>query len=161
LIKGEITQLEVHMNYLTRPLGAVLIALLASGALLAQERSQADVQVRSMAVVEAAGNLTCKFEVFSFNDDDARNTTVRVLFPVAVKFVSSATGCVSSPAMPDGTNAFAICDIGRLRVGESRTVQIVTTVPRIPRISKTFGAFAWSETPDPRPRNNYGEATAR
>jgi hypothetical protein len=148
------------MNRITKTFGAVLITFSLSGVALAQERSQADVQVRSMAVTEAGGNLTCKFVVFSFHDDDAVNTTVRVLFPVRVKFLSSATGCVASAAMRDGTQAFAICDVGRLGVGASRTVQVVTTVPTIARIRKTFGAFAWSETPDPQPRNNYGEATA-
>jgi|SoiMethySBSTD1v2_1073268.scaffolds.fasta_scaffold54852_5 hypothetical protein len=139
----------------------VLLTILAAAAVVTgQARSQADVQVRSMTVSEAAGNLTLKFEVFSFNDDDARNTTARVLFPVNVKFLSSATGCTASPPVPDGTHSFAVCNIGRLRVGESRTVQVVTTIPSIATIRKTFGAFAWSETPDPRPGNNYGEATA-
>jgi uncharacterized protein DUF11 len=149
------------MNRIANTLGTVLITLFTvSTVALAQERSQADVQVRSMAAAETAGRLTCKFEVFSFNDDDARNTTARVLFPVGVKFVSSATGCRPSAAMPDGTQAFAVCNIGRLAVGASRTMQVVTTVPTIRGIRKTFGAFAWSETPDPRPGNNYGEATA-
>ena len=148
------------MSRKTNIAGAVLVTLFSlSGIAVAQERSQADVQVRSMAVGETRGRLTCKFEVFSNNDDDARNTTVRVLFPVGVKFISSATACRPSVAMPDGTQAFATCTIGHLAVGASRRVQIVTTVPRIVGINKTFGAFAWSETPDPQPRNNYGEAT--
>jgi len=140
---------------------AVFLTILSASAVVtAQERSQADVQVRSMTVSEATGKLTLKFEVFSFNDDDARNTTARVLFPVDVKVLSSATGCTASPPMPNGTQAFAVCSVGRLHVGESRTVQVVTTIPSIATIRKTFGAFAWSETPDPRPGNNYGEATA-
>jgi hypothetical protein len=144
----------------TRTIGAALLLLAASTAVFAQARSQADVQVRSMTVTHADDKLTCKFEVFSFHDDDALNTTVRVVFPVGVKFLSSATGCVASPVRRDGTQAFATCDIGRLGVRESRTVQIITTVPRIPAIRKIFGAFAWSETSDPQPRNNYSEATA-
>ena len=127
---------------------------------LAQARSQADVQVRSMTAARVGDTLVCKFEVFSFHDDDAVNTTARVLLPVGTKFLSSATACVGSTAVRDGTQAFATCDIGRLGVGESKTVQVVTTLPHIATIRKTFGAFAWSETPDPRPRNNYGEATA-
>lgn len=138
----------------------VLTLLLLCSVAAAQARSQADVLVRSLAVTEAAGKLTFKFEVFSFHDDGARNTTVRVLLPVGVKFLSSATGCTPSTPVPDGTHSLATCDIGPLAVGESRSVQVVTTVPSIPTIRKTFGAFAWSETPDPRPRNNYGEATA-
>lgn len=148
------------MNTIARAIGAGLILLAVSGVALAQARSQADVQVRSMTVTQADDQLTCKFEVFSFHDDDALNTTVRVVFPVGVRFLSSATGCIASTVRRDGTQAFATCDIGRLGVRESRTMQIVTTVPRIPRIRKTFGAFAWSETSDPQPRNNYAEATA-
>jgi len=148
------------MKRITYSFGAVLITLLfLSGSALAQG-SEADVQVRTMAVTEAAARLTVKFQVFSFNDDDAVNTRALVLFPVGVKFVSSATGCLPSPPMDDGTQGFATCNIGRLGVGESRTVQIVTTVPAIVTIRKTFSAFAWSETSDLLKTNNYREATA-
>jgi uncharacterized protein DUF11 len=149
------------MKRITYSFGAVLITLLfLSGSALAQEGSEADVQVRTMAVTEAAGRLTVKFEVFSFNDDDARNTKALVLFPVGVKFVSSATRCGPSPAMDDGTQGFATCNVGTLGVGESRTMQIVTTVPAIATIRKTFSVFAWSQTPDLLKTNNYREATA-
>ena len=148
------------MKSTTNILGVLTILLFVSSVGLGQARPQADVQVRSLAVSESTGKLTFKFEIFNINDDSARNTTLRVLFPVNVKFLSSATGCTASAAVRDGTHAFAICDVGTLRVGESRTVQVVTTVPTIPRIRKAFGAFAWSETPDPLPANNYGEAVA-
>jgi hypothetical protein len=94
------------MKRITYSFGAVLITLFClSGTTLAQG-SEADVQVRSMEVTEPAGRLTVKLEVFSFNDDDARNTTALVLFPVGVKFLSSATRCRPSPAMDDGTQGF-------------------------------------------------------
>jgi uncharacterized protein DUF11 len=131
-----------------------------------QERAQADVQVRSVVVTEIGDRLTCRVEVFSVNDDDAHDTTLRILFPVGVTFVSSSSGCTADTSIAsDRTQAFATCEIGVLRhrggLGESRTVEVVTTVPRRElRISKTFGAFAWSRTPDPRPRNNYNEGTA-
>ncbi|HEY8224994.1 MAG TPA: IPT/TIG domain-containing protein [Pyrinomonadaceae bacterium] len=144
----------------------VAVLLMAVSSAYSQERAQADVQVRSVAVSEAGGRLTCRVEVFSVNDDDAHDTTLRILFPVGVTFVSSPSGCTANPSIAsDHTQAFATCEIGVLRHnggrGESRTVEVVTTVPRRElRISKTFGAFAWSRTPDPRPRNNYNEGTA-
>jgi hypothetical protein len=147
---------------MTRKLSAALTAILFTGSIAwSQERWQADVRVRSVTVVQVKSRLTCKVVVYSDHDDDARQTTVRILMPVGVKFLSSATGCFASPsAAADGTQGVATCNIGTLAVGASRTVQIVTTVPTIPEISKTFGAFAWSITPDPKPANNYGEGTA-
>lgn len=125
-----------------------------------QERWQADLRISSITVAEGIGKLTCKVVVYSDHDDDARNTTIRILLPVGTKFISSATGCSASPsASADGTQGVATCDIGTIPVGGSRTVQVVTSLP--PKgISKTFGAFAWSITPDPHPGNNYGEGSA-
>jgi hypothetical protein len=154
------------MNTITRTIGAAFITLFAvTGVAFGQARAQADVQVRSMSVTESAGNLKVSIEVFSRHDDTARNTTLRILLPVGVRFVSSATGCEARPATAaDGTQSIATCEVGDLRHlggrGESKTMELLTTVPRIATIRKTFGAFAWSDTPDPLPRNNYREATA-
>jgi hypothetical protein len=148
------------MKRITYSFGAVLITLLFLSNTGFAQGTEADIQVRSMAVTEAAARLTVKFEVFNINDDDAINTKALVLFPVGVKFVSSATGCRPSPAAADGTQGFATCSIGTLEVLESRTMQIVTTVPAIATIRKTFSVFAWSQTPDLLKTNNYREATA-
>ncbi len=51
------------------------------------------------------------------------------------------------------------CHLGTLNVGDSKTIRITTTLPRLANVAKTFGAFAWSLTPDPQPGNNYGEVT--
>ncbi len=71
-----------------------------------QERWQADVKIDSMVVADNGKQLTCKVTVSSNNDDDARQTTVRILLPVAVKFVSPSakTSCAASiSAVPDGS----------------------------------------------------------
>jgi Domain of unknown function DUF11 len=121
-----------------------------------QERVQADVKIESVSVAQAAGSLTCRVKVFSDHDDNAHDTTLRILLPVGVRFLRASTRCRASRAFHDGTRGVLTCLIGDLEVGASRTVQVVTTLPPA-GFEKTFGAFAWSITPDPAPANNYGE----
>src|SRR5687768_16170552 len=77
---------------MSKKLIAVAMILIGTAITIqAQARAQADVQVRSVAVTEVGGRLTARVEVFSHNDDTARNTTLRILLPVGVRFVSSST----------------------------------------------------------------------
>jgi hypothetical protein len=139
---------------------AALVSLFfAAAAAAAQPRAQADVKVRSISATLAGDRSTCRVEVHNDNDDDARRTTVRILLPVGVRFVSSARCTVAPTETSDRTEGLALCDIGHMRVGEAQTVEVTTTAPP-DYVSPTFAAFAWSTTPDPAPRNNYGEATA-
>jgi hypothetical protein len=80
---------------------------------LSQERTQVNVQVRSVAVAEAGSQFACRVVVFSKNDDDARQTKVLILLPVGVKLVSSSTGCAASPPAGDGTQALSCARSGR------------------------------------------------
>lgn len=144
-----------------KPLLTLTAIFLIADIARSQDRWQADVQVRSVSVTEARNRLTCNVEIFSEHDDDARRTTVHILLPVGVRVISLARGCTASPSesLIDRTQGGVTCNLGRLGVRESRTVRIATTVPPA-GLGRTFGAFAWSITPDPRPRNNYGEGTA-
>ena len=153
-------------------LGIILLTLLcAAGSARAQEQWQADLQIRSVSVRQVrergargdpgtGGTLVCQVTLYNENDDDARNPTVRILFPVGVRFISSTSGCTPNPT-PDPavgpTHAFAVCNVATMAVGASATVEVTTTVPSSSVTNKTFGAFAWSLSPDPNPRNNYGE----
>ena len=146
---------------------ASMAIFLTAGAAWAQERPQADVQVRSVSVTRSpskAGKpqLVCEVVVYSYHDDDAGNATMRILLPVGVHVISLSAGCKSSTTIPfDGSQGFVTCNLGDIAVGVSKNVRVVTTLPIYPDVHNTFGAFVWSNTPDPDPHNNYGEGTAR
>jgi hypothetical protein len=152
------------LSYLMR--GAIVAALLTTGSALAQARNQADVQIQSITANQsfnlfpAAGQrLNCDVTVFSFNDDTAYNVILKVILPVEVTVLSVPTNCAAIPTTGGSWHGSVQCHLGTLDVNDSRTIRIVTTLPRLPVVAKTFGAFAWSTTPDPRPGNNYGEVT--
>lgn len=156
------------MSYIRamRMIGLVLLAvLLAPGAALPQERSQADIQVQSVTVREGTGRtgdvgrqLMATVVVYSFHDDDAQSATVVILLPVGVRFLGASAGC-SASVVSAPTQAIVTCRLGNLAVGATRTVQVTTTLPPS-GVPKKFGAFVWSLSPDPNPVNNYGEGTA-
>ena len=146
---------------------SLAVLCLTPGIARSQEVWQADVQISAMKVTEAKGELTCTVTVFSNNDDDAREPTVRILLPVGVKFVRASilkpnpngNYSASNSAAANGSQGVVTWNIGEnLTVGASRTIEIVTTSP--PKsMSTTFGAFAWSITPDPNPTNNFRSAS--
>jgi len=147
---------------------AILAILLTGGTALAQERSQADVQIQSITATQSfnlfpslSQRLTCDVTVYSFHDDSATNVVLNVLLPVEVTVLSVPTGCAAIPSNSSNGewHGSVQCHLGTLQVGESKTIRIITTLPRLPNVAKTFGAFAWSLTPDPQPGNNYGETT--
>ena len=145
---------------------AILAALLTAGTVLAQARNQADVQIQSITATQSLNlfpfldqRLNCDVTVFSFNDDTAHNVTLNVILPVEVTVLSVPTGCAAIPTTSGSWHSSVQCHLGTLNVGDSKTIRLATTLPRLPFVAKTFGAFAWSTTPDPRPGNNYGEVT--
>ncbi|MGH9768829.1 MAG: hypothetical protein ACREAB_15465 [Blastocatellia bacterium] len=155
------------MKILNQLMGAaVLAALLTAGTALAQARNQADVQIQSINAIQAFNlfpalgqHLRCDITVYSFHDDSATNTVLNVLLPVEVTVISVPTGCSAIPTSNGQWHGSVQCHLGTLQVGDSKTIRITTTLPRLANVVKTFGAFAWSLTPDPQPGNNYGEVT--
>jgi hypothetical protein len=155
------------MKILNHLMGAaVLSALLTTCTALAQARNQADVQIQSISATQALNlfpflgqRLNCDVTVFSFNDDTAHNVMLNVILPVEVTVLSVPTGCAAISTVSGSWHSSVQCHLGTLNVGDSKTIRISTTLPQLPVVAKTFGAFAWSLTPDPRPGNNYGEVT--
>ena len=121
---------------------------------------RADVQVQSLRITRLDENLLMRLVVYSDNDDEARAARVEILLPVGVGLVRMAEGCTAS-AGPPGVSALrgrVTCELGTLPVKSSREVFVMTTTPPT-GISRTFVAFAMSDTPDPRPGNNFAERT--
>lgn len=123
---------------------------------------RADIQVQSLRVTRLDGKLLARVVVFSENDDEARAARVEILVPVGVGIVRMAEGCTAS-AGPPGVSvlrARVTCELGNVAVRASREVFVMTTIP--PNgTGQTFGAFAMSDTPDPKPGNNFAEWTLR
>ncbi len=179
---------------------ALMSILLSVCTAWAQERPQADVQVRSVFVVRVAPPvaadaatagatttgattvppphsapvrvirggekprneilLVCEVVVYSCCDNSAGQAQLRILLPLGVHAVTMSPGCIASITIPfDGSQGFVTCELGDIAVGASKQIRVFTTLPLYPGVHNTFGAFAWSNTPDPDPHNNYGEGT--
>lgn len=121
---------------------------------------RADIQVQSLRITRLDDNLLMRLVVYSDNDDEARAARVEILLPVGVGLVRMAEGCTAS-AGPPGVSvlrARVTCELGTLTVRGSREVFVMTTIPPS-GTPKAFGAFAMSDTPDPKPGNNFLERT--
>ena len=140
-------------------LWALGFALMA-GRASAQRTWQADVQVQVLDVSQLDQSLVARVVVYSDNHDDARAVHVEILLPLGVGVTRTAMGCSASASPPGVTElrAKVMCDMGTLPVHTAREVFVITTLPPV-GTPKTFGVFASSDTPDPRPSNNFAERT--
>ena len=135
------------------------LAVLAAGVSTASGQQhvwQADLQIRSLSVSEADGKLTAKVVVAS-ELGEAMTARVEVMLPVGVGIVQMGAGCAAGPSAPGvpSLRARVICTIGNLRPRDAREFSVTTTIPR--HGEGRFGAMATSDTPDPKPGNNFAE----
>ena len=123
---------------------------------------RADIQVQSLRVTRLDANLLARIVVYSDNDDEARAARVEILVPVGVGIVRMAPGCTASAGPPgiSSLRARVSCELGTIAIKGSREVFVMTTIPPS-GIPRTFGAFVLSDTPDPKPGNNYAEGMLR
>ena len=138
---------------------AVLVSLLAALNPGARQRTlwQADLQIRSLTVSEDKGNLTARV-VVAAEFGGALAARVEMLLPVGVGIVTLGPGCVAGPNMTGirELRGRVECTLGNLPAGSNRALFVVTTVPPS-GVVRGFGAVAMSETPDPKPGNNFAE----
>jgi len=118
---------------------------------------QSDLQVRSLTVAEEHGNLTARF-VIAAELGEALGTRVEVLLPVGVGIVTLGSGCVPGPNSTGirELRARVECILGNLPARSQREVFVVTTRPSGGAV-RGFAVMAISDTPDPRPGNNFAE----
>jgi hypothetical protein len=148
-------------------LSIIFLMLLSANSSHAQARWQADVSITSVTI-GAAGlkkvsrvtdninkpqtkvvqpvddNLKCTITIHNENDDDARGTMMVVVLPVEVSVVAIPSNATLDPSVT-ATQNFAghiIFNIGHMTVGQNEV-----------------GAYAYSDSPDPNPANNYKDAT--
>lgn len=117
---------------------------------------QADLMVHSFQVVHVADGLEARAVVGVDGDGDVRGASVQFLLPVAVGVVRVSRGCTAGPTPPGirDLHGRVVCQLGNLRGHERREFSVVTTVAPA-GIRTTFGVVALSDTPDPRPQNNF------
>ena len=149
--------------------------------IFAQARWQADVSVTAVTITPAAlkkvarptdninkpqekivqavdDNLKCSITIHNENDDDAWGTMMVVVLPVEVTVVSMPSNAKLDPSVT-ATQTFAghiIFNIGHMAVGQNVTVEFTFTKSKY---GNKVGAYAYSDSPDPNPANNYKDAT--
>ena len=138
---------------------ALLVSVLAAPGPGARQRPlwQADLQIRSLTVSQDRGNLTARV-IVTAEFGEALAARVEVLLPVGVGIVTLGPGCVAGPSMAGirELRARVECTLGDLPARSHRELFVVTTTP--PNgVSRGFAAMAMSETPDPKPGNNFAE----
>lgn len=138
---------------------AVLVSLLAALNLGARQRTlwQADLQIRSLTVSADKGNLTARV-VVAAEFGEALGARVELLLPVGVGIVTLGPGCVAGPGVAGirELRARVECTLGNMPARSNRELLVVTTTPPI-GVARGFAVVAMSDTPDPRPANNFAE----
>jgi hypothetical protein len=121
---------------------------------------QADVQIRTLEVTRTKSAVTVRIVVYTEKDDEARDTHLIVLLPIGVGIDRLAAGCTATagPSMLPSLRAAVECDLGSIPNRGIREAVVTTTVPP-DVVTKRFGVFVYSSTPDPNPANNYAERT--
>src|ERR1044071_6129371 len=116
---------------------------------------QADLQVRSLTVSEDKGNLSARV-VIATEVGEALGARVEVLLPVGVGIVSLGTGCVAGPNRTGirELRARGERSLGAMQAGADKGALVLTTMPPA-GIARGFGVVVMSETPDPKPSNNF------
>jgi hypothetical protein len=110
-------------------------------------------------VVQNVGdNLKCSITIHNENDDDAQGTMMVVVLPVEVSVVALPSNAALDPAITT-TQPFAghiIFNLGHMAVQQNVTVEFTFTKSKY---GNKVGAYAYSDSPDPNPANNYKDAT--
>ena len=138
----------------------VLIMLLLGGVGLGIRQRvlwQADLQVRNLRVSQENGNLRAEVTIAA-EVGEALDARVEVMLPVGVGIVTVGPGCSAGPSATgiSALRARVECNLGNLPARTSRELFVITTTPPL-GVSRGFGVIAVSDTPDPKPGNNFAE----
>jgi len=119
---------------------------------------QADLAVQGfeLTAIKAGGPITARVVVATGNDE-ARGVRVEMLLPVGIGVLRVPDGCRPSPSPVASLNARVSCTIGDMPVRALREVSVTTTGVSAADARPHFAVFVFSDTPDPRPANNFAE----
>jgi hypothetical protein len=149
----------MHLRALVRAIIAItFLAATPRGDAAPQHAWQSDVSVRAFELTMPKSGTSITVRVVVATDSgDARGVRVEIMLPVGVGVVTVPDGCRPSPSPVMSLSARVTCALGDLRVREIRELSIVTTARPGSREPLPFAAFAFSDTPDPHPLNNFAE----
>jgi len=118
---------------------------------------QADLQIRSLTVTQRQGHLTARV-VVAVEVGEAMAVRVELLLPVGVGLLEMQESCKPGPSAPgiSALRARVICILGDVPIRGTREIYVVTTTPPA-GVARGFGVIGMSDTPDPRPKNNFAE----
>jgi hypothetical protein len=138
---------------------ALLVSVLAALGSGAKQRAlwQADLQIRSLTISEDRGKLTARV-VVAAEFGEALAAKIELLLPVGVGIVTLGPGCVAGPNRTGirELRARVECTLGNMPARSNRELVVVTTSP--PHgVARGFAVVAMSDTPDPKPANNFVE----
>ena len=119
---------------------------------------QADVQIRTLEITKARAGINVRVVVYTEHDDEARGARLLILLPVGAAIQRMVAGCTTSaaPSMTPSLRATVTCELGSIADRGFHEVVVAITPPSSGTPSR-LGVFAYSDTPDPRPGNNYAE----
>ena len=147
------------MLRLTTVVAGMFLGLAGMGLQLRAQAAlwQADLQIRSLTVSEEKGRLRA-LVVVAVESGEAIGARVELLLPVGVGILALGPGCTAGPNVTGirELNARVECSIGNLARRGSRELFVVTTLPPS-GVARGFAVVAMSETPDPKPGNNFAE----
>lgn len=139
-------------------LTAVLVCTMHGGE-HAQRTWASDVSVRSVGLSKTATNHAIAMRVtVTAERDEARAVRLEIMLPVGVGVLAVPPECRSSPTPVMSLAARVTCTLGDLRARDARRISITTTDRPGTRQPLRFAAFAFSDTPDPDPGNNWASA---
>jgi hypothetical protein len=149
----------MHVRALVRSVIAVtFVAIVPRSDAAPQHAWQSDVSVRALELTMQKGGTSITARVVVATDSgDARGVRLEIMLPVGVGVVTVPDGCRPSPSPIMSLSARVTCVLGDLRVREIRELSIVTTGRPASREPLPFAVFAFSDTPDPQPSNNFAE----
>lgn len=126
----------------------------------AQRAWMSDVSVRAMDVSSVRDGVSRITRMVVVADGDrAHAVRLEVMLPIGVSVLHVADGCRPSPGPVATLSARVTCELGDLPADAPRSV-FVTTGGRPSAPPWRIAAFAFSDTPDPLPSNNYAERVA-
>jgi hypothetical protein len=119
---------------------------------------QADLAVQAFDVtaLKPGGSIAARVVVATGNEE-ARGVRLEMLLPVGIGVLRVSDGCRPSPGPVASLNARVSCALGDMPVRALREVSIMTSGVPSADARSHFAVFVFSDTPDPRPANNFAE----
>jgi hypothetical protein len=129
--------------------------LFAAGGKQRVWQSDVSVQALDVARVKPGGPVTARVTIAA-DSDVARAVRVEIILPIGVAVLRLPGVCRTSPSPVATLSARVTCSLGDMPVRGLYDFTIATTASASGGRLR-FAAFAFSDTPDPTPSNNFAE----